>query len=229
MAGIFGSILGFTASTMQAMQAKRIAEEQRAKSLENTKLAERLRQNPIQKEYYDALRMAQMSELSPSPMYEQQKAQTEIDTANALKSIQESSPYGGNVAAAIVATKSGESKLKSQLAAQEQQNRIEKRRDVMQAVQGIGGLKEQKTQEWLNEKAKLKGAAESLMQAYYGNAMNATNYMAEGIKTLGSNADAMAAGGAKGGMLGGLTGGAAGDAGSQLQQEQASKIGRAHV
>ena len=131
------------------------------------------------------------------------KSNVDINSANALRSIAESSPYGGSTAAAIAAVLNKSNQNLVNLDAKQGEYRREGEKTALDQLINVSNQKEALSKEQLDQKEKLKAMADRLMQAYYSYRTGALEETTQGLKSLGSSFSSMGGMGGGGGASGG--------------------------
>jgi hypothetical protein len=120
------------------------------------------------------------------PTYWAEKENIDANSANALRSIREASPYGGNVADAISAVLTNQNKELVGLDATQGQFKLANRQNAIQELKGVGAEQERLTQEQLDEKRRIMASAEALLQAGTANKQNALETVGSTVAGLGT-------------------------------------------
>lgn len=131
--------------------------------------AEKVKKQPIEKEYLQALRGKKMLALSGLPEYERAKENIDLGAANALKSIQESSVYGGSVVDAINAVLNKGSQQKADIDVQQATAKLGLQKDVLDTLWNVGGMQRELTKEQRARQEALYSQAQDLMAASTAN------------------------------------------------------------
>lgn len=164
-------------------------------------LSKNVQARDLQPEYYKALAETKLRALSGMPTYEAQKEALDTDAANALRSIKESSAYGGGVADAINAQLTMQNKNRMALDGQQSAYRDKNEMAAIDAEQEIGGLKEGMQKEKLLRQQQLVAAANAMLQSSTANRAVGINTIGSGAtQAAGTIAQALGGGGETGGQ-----------------------------
>ena len=189
------------------------AQKQKEEAEKIQKAAEKVKKQPLEKEYLQTLRGQKMLALSGLPEYERAKQNIDLGAANALKSIKESSPYGGSVVDAINAVLNKGSQQKADIDVQQATAKLGLQKDVLSTLYNVGGLQRELTKEQRGRQEALYSQAQDLMAASTANKQIGRE-KALGAGVMGVGALAKVIGGGGGSELtdnAGLVGGGATD------------------
>lgn len=180
LSGIGGG-LDMADAEQQKKEADKLAEE-----------AKRVQKKPLEKEYLQALRGLKMQSLSGMPDYEAAKEGIDIGAANALKSIRESSPYGGSVADAINAMLNKGSQAKTQLAGEQGKFKYDAKNRLFDYLSGVGDKQRDLTKEKQEMQQALYSEAGDMLAASTANkAIGRDKILGSAISGVGGVAKAI--------------------------------------
>lgn len=165
----YGTMIGAGLSTVGGILDMVDAQKQKEEAQKIQQKAEQVKKQPLEKEYLAALRAKKMMALSGLPQYEQAKENLDLDAANALKSIEESSPYGGSVVSAINAVLNKGSQQKRAIDVEQAKAKLGLKKDVIDTLWGVGGQQRELTKEQRSRQEALYSQAQDLMAAATAN------------------------------------------------------------
>jgi hypothetical protein len=163
-----------------------VAKEQKKRAGELQQEAKNVKKREIRPEFMTALNEAELLSLKPMANYEAAKANIDANSANALRSIREASPYGGVTADAISAVLGNQNKELVNLDATQGEFKLRNRQNAIQELKGVGAEQERLTQEQLDEKRKIMASAEALLQSSTANKQNALETVGSTVAGLGT-------------------------------------------
>jgi len=178
--------LGLLAQIPSMVNQFQVAKEQKKRAGELQQEAKNVKKRDIRPEFMTALNEAELLAQSGMPTYGAAKANIDANSANALRSIREASPYGGNVADAISAVLANQNKELVNLDATQGQFKLGNRQNAIQELKGVGAEQERLTQEQLDEKRKIMASAEALLQSSTANKQNALETVGSTVAGLGT-------------------------------------------
>ena len=179
--------LGLLAQIPAMVNQFQVAKEQKKRAGELQQEAKNVKKREIRPEYMTALNEAELSALKPMANYEAAKANIDANSANALRSIREASPYGGVTADAISAVLGNQNKELVNLDATQGEFKLRNRQNAMQELKGVGAEQERLTQEQLAEKRAIMASAEALLQSSTANKQNALETVGSTVAGLGTS------------------------------------------
>jgi len=141
------------------------ARKQKERASKLTDQAKNLKTRGVQKDLLTAQTEKELLAQSGMPGYEQAKENQEANMANELRSIKESSPYGGATENAILAVLGRTNKDLMGLDAEQARFKMGNKQAAVQGLESIGAEKERLEQEKMQEQRRLMAAAEALTQA----------------------------------------------------------------
>jgi hypothetical protein len=162
-------------------------QEQKERAKKLIKEAENVKKREIRPEYMTALNEAELLAQSGMPTYGAAKANIDANSANALRSIREASPYGGVTADAISAVLTNQNKELTNLDATQGQFKLANRQNAIQELKGVGAEQERLIQEQLAEKRAIMASAEALQQASTANKQNLLETVGSTVAGLGTS------------------------------------------
>lgn len=165
----YGTMIGAGLSAIGGILDMVDASKQKEEAEKIQKKAEQVKKQPLEKEFLQTLRGKKMLALSGLPEYERAKENIDLGAANALKSIKESSPYGGSVADAINAVLNKGSQQKADLDAQQAQAKLGLQKEVLDTLWNVGGQQRELTKEQRARQEALYSQAQDLMSAATAN------------------------------------------------------------
>lgn len=163
-------------SMLQAEDAKKLDEA-----------ARNVKKRDIRKEYKEVSEDARLLAQSGMPTYGAAKANIDANSANALRSIREASPYGGVTADAISAVLGNQNKELVNLDATQGEFKLRNRQNAMQELKGIGAEEERLVQEQLAEKREIMANAKALREASTANKQIALENIGSTVAGLGTS------------------------------------------
>lgn len=166
---VVGGIVGGVMSGVGGILDMVDAQQQEKEYDKLRKKAEQLKKGALEPQYLQALRGLKMQSLSGMPGYEQSQQAIDINSANALKSIKESSPYGGTVVDAINATLNKGSQQKTDLAGQQSRFRYDSKNKMLDYLSGVGDKSRELTIEQRKRQEALYSQAQDLLAASTAN------------------------------------------------------------
>ena len=178
--------LGLLASIPSMVNQFQVAKEQKKRAGELQQEAKNVKKRDIRPEYMTALNEAELLAQSGMPTYGAAKANIDANSANALRSIREASPYGGVTADAISAVLANQNKELVNLDATQGEFKLRNRQNAMQELKGVGAEQERLTQEQLDEKRAIMASAEALLQSSTANKQNALETVGSKVTSLGT-------------------------------------------
>jgi hypothetical protein len=178
--------LGLLAQIPSMVNQFQVAKEQKKRAGELQQEAKNVKKRDIRPEFMTALNEAELLAQSGMPTYGAAKANIDANSANALRSIREASPYGGNVADAISAVLTNQNKELVNLDATQGEFKLGNRKNAIQELKGVGAEQERLTQEQLDEKRKIMASAEALLQSSTANKQNALETVGSTVAGLGT-------------------------------------------
>lgn len=181
-----GTAIGALAQIPQMINQFQVAKEQKKRAGELQQEAKNVKKREIRPEFMTALNEAELLAQSGMPTYGAAKENIDANSANALRSIREASPYGGNVADAISAVLTNQNKELVNLDATQGQFKLGNRQNAIQELKGVGAEQERLTQEQLEEKRRIMASAEALLQAGTANKQNALETVGSTVAGLGT-------------------------------------------
>lgn len=161
--------------------------EQKERAKKQIEEAENVKKREIRPEYMTALNEAELLSLKPMANYEAAKANIDANSANALRSIREASPYGGVTADAISAVLANQNKELVNLDATQGEFKLRNRQNAIQELKGVGAEQERLIQEQLAEKRAIMASAEALQQASTANKQNLLETVGSTVAGLGTS------------------------------------------
>lgn len=179
--------LGLLAQIPSMVNQFQVAKEQKKRAGELQQEAKNVKKRDIRPEYMTALKEAELLTLEPMANYEAAKANIDANSANALRSIREASPYGGVTADAISAVLANQNKELVNLDATQGEFKLRNRQNAMQELKGVGAEQERLTQEQLAEKRAIMASAEALLQSSTANKQNALETVGSTVTGLGTS------------------------------------------
>jgi hypothetical protein len=179
--------LGLLAQIPSMVNQFQVAKEQKKRAGELQQEAKNVKKRDIRPEFMTALNEAELLAQSGMPTYGAAKANIDANSANALRSIREASPYGGNVADAISAVLTNQNKELVNLDATQGEFKLGNRKNAMQELKGVGAEQERLTQEQLAEKRAIMASAEALLQSSTANKQNALETVGSTVAGLGTS------------------------------------------
>lgn len=179
--------LGLLAQIPSMVNQFQVAKEQKKRAGELQAEAKNVKKRDIRPEFMTALNEAELLAQSGMPTYGAAKANIDANSANALRSIREASPYGGVTADAISAVLANQNKELTNLDATQGEFKLRNRQNAMQELKGIGAEEERLTQEQLDEKRKIMASAEALLQSSTANKQNALETVGSTVAGLGTS------------------------------------------
>lgn len=165
----YGTAIGAGLSAVGGILDMVDAQKQKEEAEKIQKKAEQVKKQPLEKEYLAALRGKKMLALGGLPEYERAKENIDLGAANALKSIKESSPYGGSVVDAINAVLNKGSQQKADIDVQQATAKLGLQKDVLDTLWNVGGQQRELTKEQRTRKEALYSQAQDLMAAATAN------------------------------------------------------------
>lgn len=165
----YGTAIGAGLSAVSGILDMVDAQKQKQEAEKIQREAEKVKKQPIEKEYLQALRGKKMLALSGLPEYERAKENIDLGAANALKSIQESSVYGGSVVDAINAVLNKGSQQKADIDVQQATAKLGLQKDVLDTLWNVGGMQRELTKEQRARQEALYSQAQDLMAASTAN------------------------------------------------------------
>lgn len=178
--------LGLLAQIPSMVNQFQVAKEQKKRAGELQTEAKNVKKREIRPEFMTALNEAELLAQSGMPTYGAAKANIDANSANALRSIREASPYGGVTADAISAVLTNQNKELVNLDATQGQFKLGNRQNAIQELKGVGAEQERLTQEQLEEKRRIMASAEALLQAGTANKQNALETVGSTVTGLGT-------------------------------------------
>jgi hypothetical protein len=178
--------LGLLAQIPSMVNQFQVAKEQKKRAGELQTEAKNVKKREIRPEFMTALNEAELLAQSGMPTYGAAKANIDANSANALRSIREASPYGGNVADAISAVLTNQNKELVNLDATQGEFKLGNRKNAIQELKGVGAEQERLTQEQLAEKRAIMASAEALLQSSTANKQNALEKVGSTVAGLGT-------------------------------------------
>jgi hypothetical protein len=178
--------LGLLAQIPSMVNQFQVAKEQKKRAGELQQEAKNVKKREIRPEFMTALNEAELLAQSGMPTYGAAKANIDANSANALRSIREASPYGGVTADAISAVLTNQNKELTNLDATQGEFKLRNRQNAMQELKGIGAEEERLTQEQLDEKRKIMASAEALLQSSTANKQTALENVGSTVTGLGT-------------------------------------------
>jgi hypothetical protein len=178
--------LGLLAQIPSMVNQFQVAKEQKKRAGELQQEAKNVKKRDIRPEYMTALNEAELLAQSGMPTYGAAKSNIDANSANALRSIREASPYGGVTADAISAVLANQNKELVNLDATQGQFKLGNRQNAMQELKGVGAEQERLTQEQLAEKRAIMASAEALLQSSTANKQNALETVGSTVTGLGT-------------------------------------------
>ena len=133
------------------------------------KKAEQVKKAPLEPQYLQALRGYMMQAQSGMPSFEASKSALDASSANALKSIKESSPYGGTVVDAINATLNKQSEQQQVLEGQQGQFKFNAKSKGLEYLSGVGDKNRELTIEQRKRQEALYSQSQDLRAAGFAN------------------------------------------------------------
>ena len=179
--------LGLLAQIPSMVNQFQVAKEQKKRAGELQQEAKNVKKRDIRPEYMTALNEAELLAQSGMPTYGAAKANIDANSANALRSIREASPYGGVTADAISAVLGNQNKELVNLDATQGEFKLRNRQNAMQELKGIGAEEERLVQEQLAEKREIMASAEALLQSSTANKQNALETVGSAVAGLGTS------------------------------------------
>jgi len=162
-------------------------QEQKERAKKLIKEAENVKKRDIRPEFMTALNEAELLAQSGMPTYGAAKANIDANSANALRSIREASPYGGVTADAISAVLTNQNKELTNLDATQGEFKLRNRQNAIQELKGVGAEQERLIQEQLAEKRAIMASAEALQQASTANKQNLLETVGSTVAGLGTS------------------------------------------
>jgi len=181
-----GTAIGALAQIPQMINQFQVAKEQKKRAGELQQEAKNVKKREIRPEFMTALNEAELLAQSGMPTYGAAKENIDANSANALRSIREASPYGGATADAISAVLTNQNKELVNLDATQGQFKLGNRQNAIQELKGVGAEQERLTQEQLEEKRRIMASAEALLQAGTANKQNALETVGSTVTGLGT-------------------------------------------
>lgn len=178
--------LGSLAQIPSMVNQFQVAKEQKKRAGELQEEAKNVKKREIRPEFMTALNEAELLAQSGMPTYGAAKQNIDANSANALRSIREASPYGGVTADAISAVLTNQNKELTNLDATQGQFKLGNRQNAIQELKGVGAEQERLTQEQLEEKRRIMASAEALLQAGTANKQNALETVGSTVAGLGT-------------------------------------------
>lgn len=178
--------LGLLAQIPSMVNQFQVAKEQKKRAGELQEEAKNVKKREIRPEFMTALNEAELLAQSGMPTYGAAKQNIDANSANALRSIREASPYGGVTADAISAVLTNQNKELTNLDATQGQFKLGNRQNAIQELKGVGAEQERLTQEQLEEKRRIMASAEALLQAGTANKQNALETVGSTVAGLGT-------------------------------------------
>jgi len=182
-----GTAIGALAQIPQMINQFQVAKEQKKRAGELQQEAKNVKKREIRPEFMTALNEAELLAQSGMPTYGAAKENIDANSANALRSIREASPYGGATADAISAVLTNQNKELVNLDATQGQFKLGNRQNAIQELKGVGAEQERLTQEQLEEKRRIMASAEALLQAGTANKQNALETVGSTVAGLGTS------------------------------------------
>ena len=145
------------------------AKKQKKDAEEIQKKAEQVKKGALEPQYLQALRGYMMQAQSGMPSFEASKSALDASSANALKSIKESSPYGGTVVDAINATLNKQSEQQQVLEGQQGQFKFNAKSKALDYLSGVGDKNRELTIEQRKRQEALYSQAQDLLAASTAN------------------------------------------------------------
>lgn len=212
----YGTIIGGALSGIGGILDMVDAGKQKSEAEALQKKAEQVKKGALEPQYLQALRGYMMQAQSGMPSFEASKSALDASSANALKSIKESSPYGGTVVDAINATLNKQSEQQQVLEGQQGQFKFNAKSKALDYLSGVGDKNRELTMEQRKRQEALYSQAQDLLAA------STANKQIGREKALGGGI--MAAGGI-GKMIGGAGGGGTADSsGEDMSGFDVSKL-----
>lgn len=219
----YGTAIGAGLSAVSGILDMVDAQKQKQEAEKIQREAEKVKKQPIEKEYLQALRGKKMLALSGLPEYERAKENIDLGAANALKSIQESSVYGGSVVDAINAVLNKGSQQKADIDVQQATAKLGLQKEVLDTLWDVGGMQRELTKEQRARQEALYSQAQDLMAASTANkqigrekAIGAGIHGVGGLAKILGNIDMSKYGGGRQGSGGNYTEQGADDAGATV-------------
>lgn len=181
-----GSVFGTLSQIPSMVNQFQVAKEQKKRAGELQEEAKNVKKREIRPEFMTALNEAELLAQSGMPTYGAAKQNIDANSANALRSIREASPYGGVTADAISAVLTNQNKELTNLDATQGQFKLGNRQNAIQELKGVGAEQERLTQEQLEEKRRIMASAEALLQAGTANKQNALETVGSTVAGLGT-------------------------------------------
>jgi hypothetical protein len=178
--------LGLLAQIPSMVNQFQVAKEQKKRAGELQQEAKNVKKREIRPEFMTALNEAELLAQSGMPTYGAAKANIDANSANALRSIREASPYGGVTADAISAVLANQNKELVNLDATQGQFKLGNRQNAIQELKGVGAEQERLTQEQLAEKRAIMASAEALLQSSTANKQTALENVGSTVTGLGT-------------------------------------------
>jgi len=178
--------LGLLAQIPSMVNQFQVAKEQKKRAGELQTEAKNVKKREIRPEFMTALNEAELLAQSGMPTYGAAKENIDANSANALRSIREASPYGGVTADAISAVLANQNKELVNLDATQGQFKLGNRQNAIQELKGVGSEQERLTQEQLAEKRAIMASAEALLQSSTANKQNALETVGSTVTGLGT-------------------------------------------